>query len=352
MSDNRNSVLASTVSQRSYDKTTFDSVLILTDKATFEEPFRVYQSSTGFLEDNTHADLVQAGLLLFMQEPKIVTVIVAKTDDTNTDVGTLGVTMVELDATLDTDFFSVAVVSSHTDDQLIELAKYVETQEFMYSAYTNNANVIALDETDLASRVKALGLRKTHVWYHATKRLDLAFISRFLGEKIGLVSAKFLVLSGVDSSNLTSSEMTNLLNKECNAYDTERKKYIFTKQGTTGSGENIKSVAGEIFVSVTSIEATYEILLNNSNISFNKKDIRKITTALNVRLRIAQKQKIIAEDDEELGASYIMILTPLRAESKLEVEIKYLDAGTLKWVTLKFTAFKDDTQFNIEREDV
>jgi len=38
MADNRDSVLASTVSQRSYDKTTFDSVLILTDKATFEEP--------------------------------------------------------------------------------------------------------------------------------------------------------------------------------------------------------------------------------------------------------------------------------------------------------------------------
>jgi hypothetical protein len=41
MADNRESVLASTVSQRSYDKTTFDSVIILTDKATFEEPFRI-----------------------------------------------------------------------------------------------------------------------------------------------------------------------------------------------------------------------------------------------------------------------------------------------------------------------
>jgi len=350
MADNRESVLASTVSQRSYDKTTFDSVIILTDKATFEEPFRIYQSSTGFLEDNTNNDLVQAGLLLFMQEPKIVTVIVAKTDDTNTDVGTLSATMVDLDATLDTDFFAVTVVSDHTDDQLIELAKFVETQEFTFSAYTDNPLTIALNDTDLASRIKALGLRKTNVWYHANKRLDMAFVSRFLGEKIGLVSAKFLVLSGIDSSNLTSSEMTNLLNKECNAYDTERKKYIFTKQGTTASGENIKSVAGEIFVSVTSIEAIYEILLNNSNVSFNAKDIRKITTALNVNLRKAQSQKIIAEDDAELGASYLMSLNPLRAESKLEVEIKYLDAGTIKWVTLKFTAFKDDTQFNIERE--
>lgn len=350
MAENRQSVTASTVSLKSYPKTAFDSVLILTDKATFEEPFRVYQSSTGFLEDNLHDDLQQAGLLLFMQEPKLITVIVAKTDDTNVDVGALGAKMVELDSILDTDFFAVTVVSAHSDAQLLELAKYVETQEMLCCLQTANADVISTATTDLASMVTDIGLRKTFVWYHATKRLDMAFISRFLGEKIGLVSAKFLVLSGIDSSDLSTSEMTNLLNKNCNIYDRERKKYVFTKQGTTGSNENIKSVAGEIFVSVTCIEAVYEILLNNSNISFNAKDIKKLTTALNVRLRIAQKQKIIAEDDPELGASFLMEITPLRAESKLEFDIKYLDAGTVKFVSLKFTAFKDDTQFNIERE--
>jgi len=350
MAENRISVGASTISHKSYPKTAFDSVLILTDKATFAEPFRVYQSSTGFLEDNTHDDLVQAGTLMFMQEPKIVTVIVAKTDDTNIDVGALAVKMVELDSILDTDFFAVGVVSAHSDDQLMELAKYVETQEMLFSAYTSNVSTISTGETDLAFRVKDLGLRHTFVSYHATKRLDFAFISRFLGEKIGLVSAKFLVLSGVDSSDLSTSEMTNVLFKNANVYDRERKKYVFTKQGTTGSNENIKSVAGEIFISVTCIEAIYEILLNNSNICFNSKDIKKLTTALNTRLRIAQKQKIIAEDDIELGSSFLIAITPLRAESKLEFDIKYLDAGTVKFVSLKFTAFKDDTQFNLERE--
>jgi len=350
MAENRISVGASTISHKSYPKTAFDSVLILTDKAAFDEPFRVYQSSTGFLEDNTHDDLVQAGTLIFMQEPKLTTVIVAKTDNANTDVGALAVKMVDLDSTLDTDFFTVVVVSDHADDQLMELAKYVETKEMMYSAYTSNSDVISTVTTDLASRVKALGLRHTFVSYHATKRLDCAFISRFLGEKIGLVSAKFLVLLGIDASELSTSEMTNLLGKNCNVYDRERKKYVFTKQGTTASNENIKSVAGEIFISVTSIEAVYEILLNNSNISFNKKDIKKLTTALNTRLRIAQNQKIIAEDDPETGASFLINITPLRAESKIEFDIKYLDAGTVKFVSLKFTAFKDDTQFNLERE--
>jgi len=44
-----------------------------------------------------------------------------------------------------------------------------------------------------------------------------------------------------------------------------------------------------------------------------------------------------------------MTLNPLRAESKLEVSIKYLDAGVMKFIEINFTAFKDDTQFNIER---
>ena len=263
MADNRDSVLSSLISHKSYPKTAFDSVLILTDKATFDEPFRVYQSSDGFLEDNTHNDLVQAGMLYFMQEPKAVTVIVAKIDPTNTDIGALGVIMVELDASLDTDFFTVTVISDSTDDQLVELAKYIETQEMMGSFYTNDPAVLTTAETDLASRLKALNLRKSHVWYHKDKRVDIAFISRFLGEKIGLVSAKFLVLAGIDVSGLTTNELTNLLNKNCNVFDRERKKYDFTKQGTTASNENIKSVAGEIFISVTSIESVYEILLNN-----------------------------------------------------------------------------------------
>jgi len=350
MAENKESVTSSIVSHKQYPKTAFDSVLILTDKADFPEPFRVYQSSAGFLEDITDEDLVQAGLLFFMQEPKAVTVIVAKTDVTNTDIGTLVVTMVELDATLDTDFFTVITVSENTDDQLVELAKYIETQEYMGCFYTNSPVVITTEQTDLSAKLKALNLRKSHTWFHKDKRIDAGFISRFLGEKIGLVSAKFLPLVGIDISGLTTNEMTNLLSKNCNVFDRERKKYDFTKQGVTASNENIKAVAGEIFVSVSSIEAVYQILLNNSNISFNYQDIKKITTAIKVVLMQSQKQKIIAEDDPELGASFLMELTPLRAESKLEVEIKYLDAGTLKWVTLKFTAFKDDTQFNIERE--
>jgi len=350
MAENKKSVGASTVSHKSYPKVAFDSILILTDKATFAEPFRTYQSSVGFLEDNEHDDLVQAGTLAFMQQPRIKTVIVAKTDPTNEDIGSLMVKMVELDSVLDTDFFCVTVVSENSDDELIELAKFVETQEMLFFAYTKDEATISTADTDLMSRIANLGLRKTAVSYHKEVRLDFAYISRFLGEDIGLVSAKFLVLSGVPTSNLSNSELTNVLNKNGNVYDSERKKFKFTKQGTTGSNENIKSVAGEIFISVTCIEAIYEVLLNNSNISFNSKDIKKLNTAINTRLRIAQVQKIIAEDSEEDGAGFLISIIPTRAESKIEFQIKYLDAGTLKFVTLNFTAFKDDEQFNIERE--
>ena len=349
MALNRQSVIASTISHKSYPKTAFDSVLILTDKATFAEDYRVYQSATGFLTDNTDQALIDAGTLLFMQEPKLVTVVVAKVDSTIVDIGALSADMVRLDSVLDTDFFAVTVVSAHTDDQLLELAKYIETQEMLGCFYTNNPLTIAVDSTDLASKISAIGLRHSFVWYHDTLRLDMAFISRFLGEKIGMVSAKHLVLPGISSSDLTTTEMTNLLNKNCNVYDRERKKYVFTKQGTTASNENIKSVAGEIFISVTCIEALYELQLNNSVLSFNSIDLKRVASALLFQLKKAQNQKIIAEDDPALGASYIMTLNPLRAESKLEVSIKYLDAGVMKFIEINFTAFKDDTQFNIER---
>lgn len=346
---NRNSIVASTISHKSYPKTAFDSVLVLTDKAEFAEDFRIYQNSTGFLEDNTHQDLIDIGLLVFGQEPKLTTLIVAKVDSTNIDIGALSADMVRLDATLTADFFAVTVVSDHTDTQLLELAKYVETQEMLGCFYTSNPLTIAVDGTDLASQIQALNLSHSFVWYHSNKRLDMAFISRFLGEKIGMVSAKHLVLAGIEASDLSTTEMQNLLDKDCNVYDRERKKYIFTKQGTTASGEHIKSKAGEIFISVTCIEALYELQLNNSVLSFNSIDLKRVASTLMFRLKIAQNQKIIAEDDPELGSSILMTLNPLRAESKLEVSIKYLDAGMMKFIDINFTAFKDDTQFNIER---
>jgi hypothetical protein len=346
---NKNSIVASTISHKSYPKTAFDSILLLTDKATFAEDFRVYQDSVGFLEDNTDQALQDVGLLLFAQQPRLITVIVAKVDSLIADVGALSSDMVALDSTLDTDFFAVCVVSDHTDAQLVELAKFAETQEMLCSLYTNNPEALTTVTTDLASLVQALNLSHTFVWYHATIRLDMAFLSRFLGEKIGLVSAKHLVLAGVTPSNLSTTAMGNLLNKDCNVYDSERKKYIFTKQGTTASGEHIKSKAGEIFVSVTCIEALYELQLNNSLLSFNKIDLKRVSSTLMFELKKAQAQKIIAEDDPDIGSSILMTLNPLRAESTLEVEVKYLDAGTMKFITIKFTAYKDDNQFNIER---
>lgn len=349
MSLNRDSVLSSVIAHRSYPRTAFDSYLILTDKATFEEDYRVYQSSDAFLLDNTHEDLQQVGLVGFAQEPKATTVILAKTDPANESVGALVTRMVELDSILEADFFAVCVVSSHSDDQLLELAKYCETQEMLGIFYTNNPVTITTAKTDLPSRMEDLGLRHSACWYHKDKRLDIAFISRFLGEKIGLVSAKHLVLPLIDASNLTTSEMQNILDKNCNVYDRERKKYIFTKQGTTASNENISFVAGQIFVSVTCIEALYELQLNNSKLSFNSIDLKRVLSALQFQLKKAQDQKIIAEDDPELGASYLIRLNPIRNEDKLEIEIKYLDAGVMKFITLKFTAFRDDTQFNIER---
>jgi len=346
---NRNSIVASTIGQKTYPKTAFDSVLILTDKAVFAESFRVYQDATTFLADNTDPALVNACDLIFGQQPHLTTVIIAKVDSGVVDVGALATDMATLEATLDTDFFAVAVISDHTDAQLVELAKYAETQEILCSLYTNNPLAIAVDTTDLGSLVQALSLSHTFVWYHATERLDIAFISRFLGEKIGLVSAKHLELAGITASDLSVTALGNLFSKDINAYDRERKKFVFTKQGTTASGENIKSIAGEVFVSVSCIEALYALQLNNSSLSFNSIDLKRVSSAIQFELKKAQDQKIIAEDDPALGSSFLITLNPLRAESKLEVDIRYLDAGTMKFIDIKFTAFQDDTQFNIER---
>jgi len=268
MSKNLNSVLATSVVAQSYPIATYDTVLILTDKATFTEPFKVYQSAKGMIEENQHEDLVSASLLLFSQKPNLKTVVVAKCEE-STEPDALVQDMVRLSNVLNVDFFAVSTISDHTNAQIVELGKYIETLEILGVFTTNEADAITTAETDLAFSFKSLGLRSSSVWYHKDKPIALAFIARFLAEKVGLVSAKHLELIGIDSSRLTISELQNIFQKNGNVYDTERSIYTFTKQGTTATNENIKTVAGEKFIKKSVIDKLYTLQMNNSVLSFN-----------------------------------------------------------------------------------
>lgn len=347
----RDSVIAKNLVRKSYGKTTFDTILYLTKNVTFPEDFREYQVSTDMVEDETVDNIQSEGILTFSQEPHATTIIVAKVT-TDAAVDHLTEELARLDDILVSDYFMVCVDNDgFNNDQLIDLAKYIETQEYLGTFLTKEAGVKdALVTDDLASSLKALNLRHSSVWTHETESLDLAFSSRFLGEKIGLVNAKFLPLSGIATSNFTSTQRSVIESKNCNFYQKERKKYPMTKQGVTCSGESIRSVAGELWLNVRSIEAIYESLLNESNISFNTEDIEIVTNKVDVVCTQAQKQKIIAKHTPD-QQSYILTITPSRIDEELDIEIKYLDAGTLKWVTLTFIAYKDDNEFKLATKE-
>lgn len=343
----KNSVTAKNIVRKKYAKTTFDTILYLTKNVTFPEDSREFQVATDMVTDET-VDLLQSrGILTFAQEPSATTIITGKIT-TNAAADHLVEEVARLDDLLTTDHFILCVDNDgFTNAQLVELAKFVETQEYMVFFLTNEDGVKdAAVDTDLASMLLGLNLRHSAVWMHHDSSLDLAVASRFLGEKIGLVNTKFLPLSGLEITTLTSTQTAAIEAKNCNYYGKERKKYDFTKQGVTCSGEPIKSIAGELWLNVRSIESIYEALLNESNISFNSEDIEIIVNKVEIVLAQGQKQKIIAKNIGE-KESFVLTITEDRAGQELSIEIKYLEAGSLKWVTLTFIAYKDDNDFNL-----
>jgi len=452
MAENKNSVNATLVSQRTYPQSTFDTILVLTDKVTFPEATRTYQDLTALSSENSDADLQAYMSIGFAQQIRAKTFILAKrskpqpaiasfTFDNSLDAvadgefkvtvngatfeftginfttGTkaealnlvldpsivaydISPTVVELRTveTLDTsaitaitaiavavgtdisaslnsfltandtgstgqtikadlialdeantDYFGVLVFSDETQTDLKDLALYVESQDAMCVLYDNSPVAISTATTDLASELQALAYEKTSVFYHATDRTDIAFLSAFLGLDIGLINAKTMELKGVTPDTLTSTELTNVLAKNANVYTKERKRYLFTKQGTACSGKKIESVAGEIFITVKSIEGMYELLLNNDRISFDADDLNLLRVLVTTKLRQAQAQKIIALDDPQNGEAFTIDLVTDQAGGSCNVKVSYLKSGSVDWIDLSFSASIDADEYYINK---
>lgn len=276
--------------------------------------------------------------------------IASTTSNTN---GQTGITITEELVLLDeanVDYFGVLVVSVETQGDLIALAQYVETLDAILGLYDNSPLTKGTETTDLSSSLKALSLEKSFSSFHTTGRLDIAFLSRFLGQDIGTLNAKTLTLKGIVADAMSNTELTNVLGKNANVYLPERKNYTFFKQGTTASGKKIEDVAGEIFVNVSTINAVYELMLNQDRISFDAEDMNLIRVAVTRVMKTAQAQSIVANDDAELGTGFDITIIADRATGGVTLEIKYLKAGSVDWIEAKYSAYIDDADFYITKE--
>ena len=142
-----------------------NTILVLAKGDEFTEPYRVYGDSTSMVEDgfDYNGYAYNAVRTIFSQEIVPTEVVVALVSPTATEEDYLDKFNEMLNVTQG---WLWLISDLRNTNSQVELAKLVEVNDKMYCAATHEDGAFdSQSTTDLASRIKALSLRNTFVWY-------------------------------------------------------------------------------------------------------------------------------------------------------------------------------------------
>lgn len=212
------------------------------------------------------------------------------------------------------------VCSDNSDDTLVKLSEWVDTQEMMYFMTTQNINAPKLVKSE-----------NTVVAYHDDP-------SAFLGEglasvlttkTVGGVSAKFKAIKGVKACNITATQLSNLHKSNGFTY-IEKAGLLQTTEGKTTSGEWIDVVMGAFWIQFKMEEGIIYLAVNTDKIGYNNQDISKMVAVCNDVLdKAARRQKIVLINSFDIP-QYKITYIPREDVDPNDVANRYYDG--IEWV--------------------
>lgn len=117
-------------------------------------------------------------------------------------------------------FYGVLITSKAKAD-ILQMAAYIETQLLIYLSASLDSDLLTSASTDVATALKGLSYNRTAVLYSAqanTNAPDAAWMGYMLPTTPGIGNWAQKVLVGVTPDNLTGTQITNLISKNCNFY--------------------------------------------------------------------------------------------------------------------------------------
>jgi hypothetical protein len=153
------------------------------------------------------------------------------------------------------------------------IAGYVEANTKLYLAQTQDTEVIihALSgATDIAATLQAAARARTAVFYHPRTDafLDAAIAGRCLPLTPGSETWALKTVSGPEVTNLTRTQRTNALAKNCNIYEKVAGKNV-TTNGTCADGEFIDVVRGRDWLEARLAEDIFDALSKADKVPFD-----------------------------------------------------------------------------------
>lgn len=203
---------------------------------------------------------------------------------------------------------ATATITYTTDYNILSAAATVETMTKIMGVWSNAAAIYdASSTTDIAYVLKALGYDRTFLFYHTDTDGD-HINSAMMGEAFpydpGSQTWAFKTLSGVAAYDLTSGELTAILNKNCNIYVNYAGVSI-TRDGKMVSGEFIDVMRGVDWLQSNIQEKIFAELVNVRKIPYTDAGVQVVVGLLNEALQDGVDNDFLAEGS--IGIDYPLV---------------------------------------------
>lgn len=237
----------------------------------------------------------------------------------------------------------VAASTAPTDDDYIAAAEYIEGMSASHVFGITTQNTAALDSTvstDLASRLKALGYKRTFVQYSSTSAyaaasiLGRAFSVNFQGENTTL-TIKFKQEPGVAAETLTETQAKALKAKNCNVFVNYNNDTAIIQEGTMANGYFFDEVHGPDWLQNDIQTAVWnELYTSTTKIPQTDSGVNVLTTTVANRCEQGVKNGLLApgvwnsngfgalKKGQTLTTGYYVYAPPVATQSQADREAR------------------------------
>jgi hypothetical protein len=291
------------VNRETTTRTTADlqTIAILSVHQNFasNEVYREYGSTTQMLEDGFVTDdyAYAAAQRIFSQPVKPRSIIVGKiTDSVDIDY----VEEVNRLQTATSDWFFL-ITDAETDEQKLDIARYIETQTAIYAFSDSNELTLSPDdETGVFSKISEASLVQSIGIY--TKDPDAiapeaAWVGRFSTAVIGSNTWIHKALTTLVPEGFSRTEMAVLKDKNAHFYTKVGQDPSVEGNANTVGGEKIHVILGAIWLKVRLAERVWSVLYSKGRINYTNSAIEIFKAEIVTVLNEAVDNNILTNED-------------------------------------------------------
>lgn len=195
------------------------------------------------------------------------------------------------------DWYGIVDIS-HTEADVLDVAAWTETQVKMYGTSSDDSTILGSGDTDIASQLKALGYARTFCMYNGqadTVFPEAAVFGIFVTQDPGSYTVMIKSLSGVVADNLTDTQVTYALGKNCNIYQ-EIGGADIVQEGKVVEGEFIDIIVFIDWLQARMTERIYSRLVNLQKIPFTDEGIGVVEAEVKAQLQAGVEVGGLAAD--------------------------------------------------------